>query len=115
MTLDAELLRLAQDIGCELVRSSTIKDFELGGIGKNSVTYKTKDGSTHKFTASWIIDASGKAAKIAKMRKTWRSNSTDHPTAAIWTRFKNVNFLDSHDGAKQMKHASSQVLAQRGF
>jgi flavin-dependent dehydrogenase len=115
MTLDAELLRLAQDIGCELVRSSTIKDFELGGIGKNSVTYKTKDGSTHKFTASWIIDASGKAAKIAKMRNTWRSNSTDHPTAAIWTRFKNVNFLDSHDGAKQMKHASSQVLAQRGF
>lgn len=115
ITLDAELLREAQELGCELARPATIRELELGGIGENFVTYKTGDGETRTVTAGWVIDASGKAAKIAKMRKTWHSNAKDHPTAAMWTRFKNVNFLDSHDGAKQMEGVSPKVISQRGY
>ena len=109
ITLDAELLRQAEELGCELARPATIGNLELGGIGKNSVTFKTDDGETRTVTAGWVIDASGKSAKIAKMRKTWRSHAKEHPTAAMWTRFKNVNFLDSHDGVQQMAGASPAV------
>jgi len=115
ITLDAELLREALALGCELERPATIRAIDLGGIGKNSLTYKTGDGETRTVSATWIIDASGKAAKIAKMRKTWRSNATEHPTASMWTRFKNVTFLDSYDGAKQMEGVSAKVISQRGY
>jgi hypothetical protein len=33
----------------------------------------------------------------------------------MWTRFKNVNPLDSYDGAMQMEGASPKVISQRGF
>jgi flavin-dependent dehydrogenase len=115
VTLDAELLKEAMMLGCELVRPATIKDLDLGGIGKNSVTFKDENGSVRTVTAGWVIDASGKAAKIAKMRKTWRSNADQHPTAAMWTRFKNVNFLDSENGSKQMEGVSPVVITQRGY
>ena len=115
ITLDAEILREAEKLGCEVVRPATIRDLELGGIGKNTVTYKTEDGEVRTVTAGWVIDASGKAAKIAKMRKTWRSNAGTHPTASMWTRFRNVNFLDSHESVKQMGGASPKVISQRGF
>ncbi len=115
MTLDAEVLREAMAIGCELARPATIKDLELGGIGENSVSFKTESGEHRCVTASWVIDASGKAAKTAKMRKTWRSNTEAHPTASMWTRFKNVNYLDSQKGVCQMEGVSGKVFAQRGY
>ena len=114
LKLDTELLREAMALGCELVRPATIKDLELGGIGKNSITYKTDDGDRRTVTAGWVIDASGKSAKIAKMRNTWRSHVEQHPTAAMWTRFKNVTSLDSFDGVRQMEGVSPKVIAQRG-
>jgi flavin-dependent dehydrogenase len=115
MTLDTELLRQAEELGCELARPAIIGNLDLGGIGKNTVTYKTDDGQSRTVTAGWFIDASGKSAKIAKMRKTWRSHAREHPTASMWTRFKNVNPLDSYDGAMQMEGASPKVISQRGF
>ncbi|MGJ8644967.1 MAG: NAD(P)/FAD-dependent oxidoreductase [Luteolibacter sp.] len=114
LKLDTELLKQAVELGCEVVRPATIKDLELGGIGKNSITYKQDDGERRTVTATWFIDASGKAAKIAKMRDTWRSNAEDHPTSALWTRFTNVNYLDSHDAVKRMEGVSPKVVAQRG-
>jgi len=115
ITLDAELLRIAAALGCEVVRPATIKEFALGGIAKNSITYQSDDGEARTITAGWLIDASGKAAKIAKMRKTWRSLAEDHPTSSMWTRFRNVTYLDSEEGMQQLEGVSPTVLAQRGF
>lgn len=115
MELDAELIRQCEKLGCELVRPATIKDLELGGIGKNTLTYKTNDGEHRTITAGWVIDSSGKAAKIAKMRKTWRSHSEDHPTAAIWTRFKNITPIDSTEAVEMMPGTNPKVTVQRGF
>ncbi|MGC4016390.1 MAG: tryptophan 7-halogenase [Luteolibacter sp.] len=115
VTLDSALLQEAADLGCEIARPATLNDLELGGIGKNSVRYKTAEGESRTVTAGWVIDASGKAAKIAKMRKTWRSNAEAHPTSSMWTRYKNVTALDSHDGACQMTGASTRVVSQRSY
>lgn len=113
MRLDTELLAEAERLGCEIVRPATIKDLELGGIGKNSVTFKTEDGERRTVTAGWVIDASGKAAKIAKMRKTWNSNAEAHPTASMWSRFKNVSSLDTFESVRKMEGMSRKVIAQR--
>jgi len=115
VTLDEELLKEAGDLGCEIERPATLNDLELGGIGKNTVTFKKADGTVRTVTACWVIDASGKAAKIPKMRKTWRSNSDAHPTSSMWTRFKNVTPLDSHAGATQMSGVSTRVVSQRSY
>ncbi|WP_411827552.1 NAD(P)/FAD-dependent oxidoreductase [Luteolibacter sp. AS25] len=114
MELDAKLLEDAISLGCELVRPATIKSLKLGGIGKNTVSYKTGDGESRTVSAGWVVDASGKAAKIAKQRKTWQSIAEEHPTAAMWTRFKNVNYLDSEKGVEMMEGVSARVVAQRG-
>ena len=113
LRLDTELLAEAERLGCEIVRPATIKDLDLGGIGKNSLTFKTDDGERRTITAGWVIDASGKAAKIAKMRKTWNSNTEAHPTSAMWSRFKNVSSLDTYESVRKMEGVSPKVIAQR--
>jgi len=115
ITLDTEILAEATKLGCELARPATLMDLELGGIGKNRIVFKAEDGTVRTVTAGWVIDASGKAAKIAKMRKTWRSHASEHPTSSMWTRFRNVTYLDSEKGIYQMEGVSPKVLAQRGF
>ncbi|YCM46522.1 NAD(P)/FAD-dependent oxidoreductase [Verrucomicrobiaceae bacterium 227] len=115
VVLDAELLRQAVELGCEVVRPATIKKLELGGVGKNQVTYKGGDGEIHEVSAGWVIDASGKACLVAKLRKTWHSHTEAHPTSAMWTRFQDVCYLDSPEGEAQLEGASSGMVTQRGF
>lgn len=113
--LDQELLKETSKIGVELLRPATIKTLELDGIGKNRITYKGADGERREITATWVIDASGKACRIAKQRKTFHQNTDRHPTSAMWTRFKNVCFLDSYEGSQMMAGASQKMITQRGF
>ncbi len=114
--LDRHVLSEATALGVDLIRPATIKEIELGGIGKNKISYKEDaTGERHTVTAGWVIDASGKAAKIAKQRKTFQSNADRHPTAAMWARFENVTFLDSHEATTEMADACKKMVTQRGF
>ncbi|MGJ8672630.1 NAD(P)/FAD-dependent oxidoreductase [Rubritalea sp.] len=114
--LDTELLENAATLGCEIVRPATIKNIELNGVGKNKISYKSKtDDTLHEVTADWVIDASGKASLISKLRKTWRSNTTEHPTCSMWSRFTNVRHLDSIESSALMVEASNGVFSERGF
>jgi len=115
VVLDGELLGQALELGCELVRPATIKKLDLGGVGKNGVTYRTAGGETREITAGWVIDASGKSCMIAKQRKTWHSHTEAHPTSAMWTRFQNVCSLDSAEGVAKLEGASSRMVTQRNF
>ena len=115
VVLDTELLKQAVDLGCEVIRPATIKNLDLGGVGENRVSYKTAEGETRDISASWVIDASGKVCMIAKQRKTWHSNTEAHPTSSMWTRFKNVCYLDSAEGAAQLEGANRRMVTQRGF
>ncbi|MCU0795361.1 MAG: NAD(P)/FAD-dependent oxidoreductase [Akkermansiaceae bacterium] len=90
--LDQKILDQATSLGCELVRPATVKSMELAGKGKNLVTYKA-DGQTRTIRAAWVIDASGKAALIARQRGTLKSLDA-HPVHSMWVRFRNARDLD---------------------
>ncbi len=93
--LDPYMLGVAVEEGCELWRPATIRNIELGGIGNNVLEVKREDGTTATVRAKWVIDASGKAAFLSRRLGHWRALD-EHPTNAIWARFRNVGDLDGH-------------------
>ncbi|MBK1828797.1 NAD(P)/FAD-dependent oxidoreductase [Haloferula rosea] len=92
--LDTHLLGMADEEGCDVIRTASVKTFELDGAGKNTVTFK-HDGMTRTVTADWIADCSGKAALIGRIRGTLRPLD-GHPVHSMWVRFRNVTDLDSY-------------------
>ena len=93
--LDPHMLGLAVDAGCDLWRPANIRDVELRGEGSNTIT-ATIDGSEHKARARWVIDASGKAALLARKLENWRPLD-EHPTNSMWARFSGTKDLDSYE------------------
>lgn len=93
--LDPHMLGLAADAGCELWRPANIRELDLAGQGENLLTAKVA-GEMRSARAKWVIDASGKAALIARKRGTWRELQ-EHPTNAIWARFTGTRDLDSYE------------------
>jgi len=91
-TLDEHVLQLAAQAGCELWRPAKVTELELGGVGRNQISI-TKDGEERTVTAKWVIDASGRAAVIARKLDLWRPLK-EHPINSIWARFKGVKDWD---------------------
>ena len=94
-TLDEHILSLAVEAGCELWRPAKVSALGLGGIGKNSLEVKV-DGETRNVMAKWVIDASGRAAVIARKLDLWRP-LPEHPINALWGRFTGVKDWDGHE------------------
>lgn len=90
--LDQKILDQATAAGCHIARPATVKSLDLGGRGNNLITYKA-DGETRQIRATWVIDASGKAALIARQRGTLQSLDA-HPVHSMWVRFRKVQDLD---------------------
>ncbi len=86
--LDAHLLGLAAEAGCEVLRPAKLTGVHLGGAGKNTLEIGGKAVS-----AKWVIDASGRAAVIARAKNLYRP-LTEHPINAIWGRFSGVKDWD---------------------
>ncbi len=114
ITLDEYLLEEAVELGCDLQRPATIKEVKLIGIGKNELSLKTADGETREITAAWVVDASGKAAMLARKLKMRVSIEDKHPVSSMWSRYKNVCDIDSDEAVERMPGRSPEVLAQRG-
>lgn len=115
ITLDSYLLKEAEMLGCDVARPANIKNIELGGVGKNTVSYKSADSGTHQVSAGWVVDASGKAAILARKLDTLKMNTDAHPVSSMWTRFKNICDLDSTEAHEKMPGRCPCVKAQRGF
>jgi len=99
--LDEHLLKEACDFGCELLRPATIKTITLSeDAAPHTLEIMPKEGQPRTVTARWLIDASGKAAVLAKQLGCLRSLESEHPTSSIWCRFRNVNGLDSFKSRK---------------
>ena len=111
--LDAHLIQLGQEAGCVLERPATIKSFERGGVGKNSVTYKDAAGIKKTVSAGWVVDASGKASLFAKKGGVFKSMADEHQTSAMWTRFTGVRQLDSHAGRRLMGQTVGCTVGSR--
>lgn len=98
-TLAPHILDLACQQGCDLWKPARVTKLELGGAGHNTLEVKIGE-EIRTVRAKWVIDASGKAAVIARQRGTLRQLDT-HPTNSIWARFRGVKDLDSHDFAQR--------------
>lgn len=112
--LDEHLLKEACDFGCELMRPATIKTITLSNDdAPHTLEIAPKDGPARTVTARWVIDASGKAAMLAKKLGIHRSAEDEHPTSSIWCRFRNVNALDSFKSRKMFPMLMKNVRGTR--
>lgn len=97
--LDEEVLRRAVALGAQLRRPASVQKIELVPGGEQRVTLK--DGErTETIRARWLVDASGVAAFLARQQGWWRAN-LEHPTTAVWSRWKNVKDFEDPQVAKK--------------
>lgn len=90
--LDEHILHLAGEEGCEVVRPAKVVDVSLGWPSSR-VTIELADGTSREITSRWVVDASGRQGLLAKRLKV-RKPVEEHPTAALWGRFRGVKDLD---------------------
>ncbi len=124
--LDEHVLKLAQEAGADLLRPATLREVVLAeGEGHHQVTVAVGKEAPRCFTARWVIDASGKAAILAKKLGLHRPLGEEHPTSSIWCRYRKVNTLDSHKSrtmhpklmmrAKASRASATNHLMGRGW
>ena len=111
-TFDEEVLRRAGVGGARIVRPATIKNVQLAEGGEQIIDFKYGD-ATHTVKARWVVDASGVAALLARKNGWWRRND-EHPTAAAWSRWKNLKDWDGLDLAAKYPEWSKVVHGIRG-
>ena len=91
-TLDEHVLALAVAAGCELWRPAKLQQIELGGAGRNELTVRIGE-ETRVLKAKWVVDASGRAAVIARKLGELKPLA-EHPVNALWARFTGVKDWD---------------------
>lgn len=113
--LDEHLLELAQKEGCELWRPARVEEISLAEQDGRARCITAKVGDeTRAATAKWIVDASGKAAVLARKLGHWRRLES-HPTNSIWARFRDVEDLDAHELAKLHPEFARSVRCSRNL
>ncbi len=108
--LDEHLLKLAAEAGCEVIRPAKAVQIELRGAGQNRLTIqrgpvsggeegaeeRDQSAAPHEqIEARWVVDASGRAAVIAR-KLGLLTPLAEHPVNAIWGRFKGVKDWDGY-------------------
>lgn len=93
--LDEEMLRRAVAEGVELIRPAQVKSVALHTGGLQEVVLSS-DGVEKKFRTRWVVDASGLKAELARANDWIRPNA-DHPTLAVWSRWRNTGDWDGLD------------------
>jgi flavin-dependent dehydrogenase len=104
--LDSHLLDCAVQEGAELWRPAKIVEIEDGRV------VVQRDGETIEVRARWTIDASGRAALLARKRGTLRQLD-EHPTNAIWARFRGTKDLDGHELRSRHAMFGKSCIASR--
>ncbi len=104
--LDEHLLATAVAEGATLMRPARVAEVELGDFD-HRVTVE-QDGRSETVACRWVLDATGRATFLGK-RLGLIDRNEEHPTAAVWCRWKNVRHID--DLAARLGGG----LAQRGL
>jgi 2-polyprenyl-6-methoxyphenol hydroxylase-like FAD-dependent oxidoreductase len=87
--LDTHLLELAVESGCEVWQPAKVTRSEFDGANGQSLGVKLVDGAEREARCRWVVDASGRAAFLARKLGYFCQNS-EHPINAAWARFKGV-------------------------
>jgi flavin-dependent dehydrogenase len=89
--LDEHLLATAAREGAELRRPARVQDVALGDFD-HRVTIDGPDG-VETVSCRWVLDATGRATVLGR-RLGIIDKNREHPTAAVWARWKNVRHID---------------------
>jgi len=106
--LDEHLLATAVAEGAELWRPARVLDATVGSFD-HRLTLELA-GETREVACRWLLDASGRANLLGRRLGLIERND-EHPTAAIWCRWKNVRHID--DLAVRLGIAGGNVSSRR--
>jgi flavin-dependent dehydrogenase len=98
-TLDEEVLRRAGQLGVEILRPASVAKVQLAAAAEQTVEIR-REGETQKVVARWFVDASGVAAVLAR-QEGWLRPNLEHPTTAVWARWRGVKDWDGLDLARK--------------
>lgn len=98
-TLDQHVLDTAEAEGCAVLRPARSTEISLDGVGDNRVVVTTASGSRVTYRAKWVVDATGKAAVLARQHGTLEPLK-DHAINSVWARFRKVRDLDGAEFAR---------------
>ncbi|HZM04699.1 MAG TPA: NAD(P)/FAD-dependent oxidoreductase [Candidatus Saccharimonadales bacterium] len=93
--LDQEVLDRACQAGVELWRPADVLSVDLTAGGQQKIQVR-HEGQACTVEARWVVDASGVAALLAR-RNGWFKPNLEHPTAALWSRWKGVKDWDGFE------------------
>ncbi len=117
-TLDEHILATAVQEGCELWRPAKIGSIEFDPVAEGKTTsaqLEVKMGDeTRTLKARWVVDASGRAATLARKMGNFEVLSS-HPTNSIWARFTGVKDWDGHALRAKFPKWAEATRAARGW
>jgi len=106
-TLDEEVLRRATALGAELMRPAAAQKVELAPGGEQIISLRRGE-QTETLRARWVLDATGVAALLSRQNGWFRTNH-EHPTTAVWSRWRGVKDWDGPElAAKYPAWASAR-------
>ena len=111
-TLDQHMLEQAVEAGCDLARPAKVTALELE-TNRSSVSYETS-GSHKTVSTRWLVDASGRAALLARKLGNFRQN-TEHPINAVWARFTGVKDWDSYEWREKFRDYANACRTSRNW
>ncbi|MFL6247711.1 MAG: NAD(P)/FAD-dependent oxidoreductase, partial [Thermoanaerobaculia bacterium] len=106
--LDEHLLATAVAEGAELWRPAKVRDVVVGDYDQR-ITVEV-DGEVREVQSRWVLDATGRVNLLGRKLNLIERNE-EHPTAAIWCRWKNVRHID--DLAVRVGIAGGNVGSRR--
>ena len=111
-SFDEEVLRRAEESGATVLRPAIVSNVRLVSGGMQSMEVRHGE---RRFTVSarWIVDASGVNALLARKQGWWRANA-EHPTAAVWSRWRGVKDWDGRELAEKFPKWAAAVYGTRG-
>jgi flavin-dependent dehydrogenase len=111
-TLDQHMLELAVQAGCELQRPAKVTSLELHS-DRSHMTYETYT-SRETVSTRWLVDASGRAAMLARKLGHFQQN-TEHPINAVWARFTGVKDWDSYEWREKFLDYANACRTSRNW
>lgn len=111
-TFDEEVLRRAAEAGAVVLRPAIVSKVQLTA-GSLQMLEMRRGEQRLTVSTRWIVDASGVAALLSRKQGWWRSNA-EHPTAAVWSRWRGVKDWDSLELAEKFPQWAAAIYGTRG-
>ncbi len=110
--IDEHLLERAEAEGTTVIRPAKVVDVEHGWPLSSVILEEA--GEQRRVTTRWVVDASGRRTFLSRRLGLYR-RTEEHPTAAVWARFRGVADLDGPAilGPDTRKPALQELLAAR--